>query len=338
MSQPQVKNNTALTYEILFASDEDMKPLVCPIIKATYNISPNGELVFSEKQIPVNLAGEHYGDPESSSYLYEPECAFIKPATDIVILGDAVSNKGPVKYLSVDVNVGQYSNRLLVFGDRQWEKKGAQYHITEPMVFENMPMMYENSFGGWDKRHDDCSKHGFEARNTVGKGFYLTDVEPVGVMPLPNIENPNQLIQDINDRPNPVGLGFTLPHWQPRTGLAGTYDQQWQEKRFPLLAEDFDRRFFNAASSGFVSSGYMSGNEPVSITNMTPDGQLAFNLPGINNPRCHISTSEGNNDIETNLDTIIIDTRNMQLQIIWRNYLLLNKSAHEVSLINIAYG
>ena len=35
----------------------------------------------------VSLAGQLWGEPGKSSYKYEPECAFIKPATDVVLIG-----------------------------------------------------------------------------------------------------------------------------------------------------------------------------------------------------------------------------------------------------------
>ncbi|MFY0539342.1 DUF2169 domain-containing protein [Nannocystis pusilla] len=34
--------------------------------------------------------------------------------------------------------------------------------------------------------------------------------------------------------PPPVGFGPVAPQWQPRLGLAGTYDSQWMEQRAPV--------------------------------------------------------------------------------------------------------
>ena len=36
-------------------------------------------------------------------------------------------------------------------------------------------------------------------------------------------------------RPAPVGFGPLAPHWQPRCDFAGTYDQAWQQDRYPVL-------------------------------------------------------------------------------------------------------
>jgi hypothetical protein len=59
-----------------------------------------------------------------------------------------------------------------------------------------------------------------------------------------------------------AGFGFISPHWQPRAGLAGTYDASWQASRAPLLPVDFDRRHLNAVSPGLVAPGYLRGGEP----------------------------------------------------------------------------
>ena len=294
---------------------------------------------MAKEQLPINLSGEHVADPESSSYMYEPECTFFKPTTDVVVIGDAICPNGPATHLLVDIQVGQLKKRLGVIGDRQWIKQAVGYHMTEPTPFERMPLTYENAFGGWDKRDPVESKQEFEPRNTVGKGLYQTHHgeldEP---MWLPNIENPDQLIQRISDRPAPVGCGFTLPHWQPRARFAGTFDKAWEETRSPMLPLDFDRRYFNAASDGLISPQYLAGNEAVRITHMTPERILQFNLPGARPPVALVELRAEERYLSTHLDTVIINTRSMQLQLIWRNYCLLDNGPHDVKKIELNYG
>ena len=86
---PDVKNLTPFAFEPAFLADEHGTPLFVPIIKATYVIAANGRLVPAEEQAPVNFGGEFWGNPDASSYKLEPECAFMKPATDVVLLGHA---------------------------------------------------------------------------------------------------------------------------------------------------------------------------------------------------------------------------------------------------------
>jgi hypothetical protein len=48
---------------------------------------------MAEKQIPVNLAGEYWEDPDNSSYKYEPDAAFVKPSADMVLIGHAYPSR-----------------------------------------------------------------------------------------------------------------------------------------------------------------------------------------------------------------------------------------------------
>lgn len=342
MAHPIIQNHTALAQQMLFANDEAFRPLVAPILKATFDIGSDGTLTFAQEQAPVLLAPEHYGDPETSSYRLEPECAFTKPATDVVVLGQALPPQGMATHLKVDIQVGPLFKRLVVVGDRQWQRDASGWWVSRPEPFAAMPLVYERAFGGADRRYPDPNRHSFEARNSVGRGFYLPDGHDYPAeqpLWLPNIEDPNALVERIDDRPTPVGCGFTLPFWQPRAVWAGTYDQHWQETRSPLLPEDFDRRFFNAASPGLISDGYLYGDEPVHIQNMTPGGVLAFQLPGIKPPFCEIQCR----DLEpvtlpTHLDTVIVDLEHSRLQLIWRNHLLLNTGPLDVQSLDIYYA
>ena len=90
MGHPVMENKTSFAFEPLFLMNEEGLPLLVPIVKATYNIQEGAWLTLAEKQVPVNIAGEYWGDPEKSSYKYEPETAFIKPATDVVLIGHAL--------------------------------------------------------------------------------------------------------------------------------------------------------------------------------------------------------------------------------------------------------
>ena len=336
MPEPSFNNHTALEYEALFLADEKLKPILAPVVKATFDIGEDGQLAFAKEQVPVNLAGEFVDDPESSSYVYEPECAFIKNNTDVVVIGDAVSPAGPVKRLLVEILVGDLYKKIGVLGDRYWVKQAVGYAMSEPEPFETMPLIYENAFGGWDQR--DETKSDYEPRNPVGKGFYSKGVESDGSLVLPNLEDPDNLIRSITDRPKPVGCGFTLPQWEPRAKLAGTYDEAWQKEACGRLPADFDRLFFNAASEGLMANGFLLGNEPVKITNMTASGELLFYLPGVRAPYVDIALSDTVKKLNLNLDTIIINVRDMQVQLIWRNYLPLPKSAHDVEAIDVRYG
>ena len=48
-------------------------------------------MLDKEEQLKVDPEGKHVGEPGLSSMIYEPETAFIKLATDVVLVGTAVA-------------------------------------------------------------------------------------------------------------------------------------------------------------------------------------------------------------------------------------------------------
>ena len=139
--------------------------------------------------MPVNVRGEYWGDPEMSSYKYEPETAFIKPATDIVLIGHAYAPKPRVTEVDVSLRVGPMEKVVRVVGDRYWVKRFGMTFKTKPEPFERMPLIYERAFGGWDRSHPNPEKHSFEPRNPVGTGFRAKRGKFEEGIRLPNLED-----------------------------------------------------------------------------------------------------------------------------------------------------
>ncbi|WP_106391006.1 DUF2169 domain-containing protein [Enhygromyxa salina] len=128
------------------------------------------------------------------------------------------------------------------------------------------------------KRHDE---HGARCRNSgtrhnpVGEGLVPSFTSAVD-RALPNIEDPNQLIQSPSDLPIPAGFGPIARHWGPRRVFAGTYDDAWATKHAPLWPADLDERFFRAASPGLQAPEHLVGGEPVRLVGLHPDGAIEF--------------------------------------------------------------
>jgi len=135
----------------------------------------------------------------------------------------------------------------------------------------------------------------------------------------------------------PAGFGFTSPGWKPRTSFAGTYDAAWTKGRMPLLPRDFDRRFFSAAAPGLVTSGYLRGDEQVAVVGASLLGQLSFRLPGVPRPVCRVSLAlRPDVVVETNLDTVVVDTDEDRVYLTWRGFAALRNGPHDVRAIGIA--
>jgi hypothetical protein len=336
MGHPAIDNRTPYAFEAAFAAGEDGRPLLVPIVQATYSLDADGGLALAEKQLPVKLAGEPYGEPGVSSYKYEPQFAFAKAATDVVLIGSAHASAGGATEVYVRARVGPLDKTVRVSGDRFWVRSLGLIAMTAPEPFESIPLIYERAFGGWDRSHPDPARHAFEPRNPVGTGFRSSQGHFEEGVRLPNIEDPRRPVREYGDAPAPAGFGFTSPDWQPRAALAGTYDEAWMNGRMPLLPVDFDRRFFSAASLGMVSPGHLRGNEPVRIENASARGTLAFDLPGLAPPRCRVRLA-GRRDraVETSLDTVIVDTDCHSVLLLWRGSLGLGGGPHDVVSIQV---
>lgn len=334
MGHPAIDNRTPFAFEPVFVADEEGRPVVVPVVKATYEIGRGGRLALAETQLPISLAGERNGPPGEASWKYEPETALTKPATDVVLVGSAHAAKSITRELDVTFRVGTLEKTVHVSGERTWFKRiGGGIGTKGPEPFERIPLVWERAFGGWDRTHAKPEKHTFEPRNPVGRGF-----GPFAEgAPLPNLEDPRHPVRKPGDTPPPAGFGFVSADWPPRAALAGTYDAAWMRTRMPLLPRDFDRRFFNAAAPGLVSAQHLRGDEPVLVRHATPEGELSFRLPRVPAPECTLTfTRKPARRLETQLDTVIVNADESLLLLLWRGSVPVLAAPHEVSAIVVA--
>ncbi len=329
MTAPAIENKTKFQAEPLFLFDENGRPILTMVVKATFRIMPGYGLLLSDKQAPVDFEGKFWGDPETSGYKYEPETAFFKPATDIALVGRVHPPNSKTTRMAVGLKVGPIRKAVKVFGDRYWLKSLGKPMATEPKPIEKISLSFECAYGGWDRSHPDPARHVFDDRNPVGTGFCVYKERGGDGLKLPNLEHPEYPIKNIEDRPPPAAFGFVSPHWRPRASLAGTYGEKWMKEKMPLLPDDFDRRFFNAAPADQIAPGRLKGDEPVVVVNASPGGKLSFHLPGIEPPRCLFQIrGEQDRHVASVLDTVVINTDENLLFLIWRANTILSDS-HE---------
>src|SRR5688572_23592935 len=106
MGHPAAENRTPFAFAPLFLADEETRPLLTVVIKGTFVIGQDGRCQRADEQLPLNTGGELWGEPETSSYRYEPEVAFFKPATDVVLIGHAWAPRAGTTEGNVGVKVG----------------------------------------------------------------------------------------------------------------------------------------------------------------------------------------------------------------------------------------
>lgn len=339
MGHPAIYNRTPFLFEPLFLHDERSRPILVGLLKASFRIQDHsaGPLIPLLEQIPLKPAGEFNGAPDNSSYRHEPDVVPPKPLTDVVLIATARAPQPGLSQFDVGIRIGDTVQRALVMGDRIWLDGTAGMQISEPRPIEQLPLIFENAFGGVDPDTLINGQPALETRNPVGRGYHHGSSRPRPGDALPNIENPNERIVAWHDAPAPVGFGFTSAHWQPRAAHAGTYDEAWQAKRKPWLPEDFDRRFYNAAASGLVLEKRLAGNEKVRIVNASPLPVLNFELPGLPDPTLHLQSRSGARAQRVcELDTVVVDTDEMLLTLSYRAALPVATGVHDAAKIGIS--
>ena len=68
LDHPEIDNGTPFAFEPVFIADEELRPVVVTVIKATYSFNLQGDVSLADEQVPVNLAGEPATDAPVSSY------------------------------------------------------------------------------------------------------------------------------------------------------------------------------------------------------------------------------------------------------------------------------
>lgn len=325
-----ITNKTPFAADYAWVLDKAGNKIWLVVVKATFDIQPDGSCRLAAKNEPVRQMAEAYGEFGQSSLRYEADLLAVKPTADILVHGDVMAPKGKrVTALDVLLRVGTINKHLRVTGDRIWEKGvfgGIRMSAPEP--FERMPLVYERAYGGWDRSASEVENHRLEGRNPVGTGFAVR-VENCAGLGLPNIEYPDQLISTWKDRPSPAGFNAIDCAWSPRRELAGTYDENWRRTRFPSWAADFDSRYNNCAPHDQQPQSYLVGGERVDVLNMSRDGALSFEIPKV---RLSFRTRFGSErvDHEGQLCTVIVEPNVPRVALVWQTFLICNRRADQL--------
>jgi len=337
VSHAEIANPTGLVLEPLLLADEQGRPLVAPLIQGTWHLADDDRLIWLDKQPAIPLGGQWWGDPAKTSLRLEPQVAYCKPVgTDVVLLGHAHAARPGATEGQVGLKVGPISKLARVVGARRLVRGLSGLSITPAEPFERIAIRYEHAFGGWDRRDPDAQRHSCDARNPVGVGHLDPRLPLQEEWPLPLFEDPQRPYAAPGDTPEPVGFGFVGPEWVPRRDLAGTYDDAWSRTRKPLLARDFDRRWYQAASPGLVSPGHLRGDETAVVIGATPQGRNAFVLPARGRPRCTVHVrGRPPQELTPLLDTVIIDMDLRSVTLQWRTHAALPSGPHDLRAIEL---
>jgi hypothetical protein len=327
----QFKNSTPFQGKIMLLPDADGIDSLFTVVKGTFTLEERP--VPAGEQVPVAIEQEYFGEPDQSSIKKPCDVSLMKPATDILLLGQAYAPRGrPTTWMDVSLAVGNLRKIVRVFGDRVWRSatKELSYSASQPELFETMPLVWERAFGGLEKTVKPTRA---EVRNPVGTGFRSSEaLESIVGVRLPNLEDPGTPITTWNDQPQPAGFAPISAHWEPRRSYAGTYDEEWQKHRAPYLPKDFDHRFLQLAPPGLIAAGYLNGGEPVELRGVTPAGLLRFPLPKATF-KITYRLEGSSQERPVQLDTVLIEPDQSRFVLTWRSVFPCDKKALQVSEI-----
>jgi len=329
----QLKNTSPFKASMALFPDAGGVDTIYIAVRATFAVRA-GAARIADEQEPVKLADEPRGDPGTTSLKHAGDIHLGKPATDVVLLGDALPPRArPVPELDVALAVGPVAKVVRVFGDREW-RGPLDLRISPPIPFDRMPLLYERAFGGVQRYDADKDIAILDWRNPVGVGFGLRSAPPEKMRSrLPNLEDPAHLISSTRDRPPPAGFGFIAPSWEPRRSRAGTYDEAWQDTRSPYLPNDFDPRFFNAAHPDLVCPGHLLGGEMVRVRGASPD-PFELRLPACDlDVRVTIGSDVARPPMK--LQTVVLEPGAGRIGMVWLGGAQCDKRPLQVKLVEI---
>ncbi|CAD5373641.1 conserved hypothetical protein [Rubrivivax sp. A210] len=314
----QVDNRTPFKAALAVFADPRGVETAYLAVKAAFDIAPEG-LRPTARPVPLLPGDVYWGDPATTGLRAAGELTLCKPSTDIVVLGHAIAPQAGQRAMQASLRLGPVASTLRVWGLRRWQRRGlGQWKPSEPEPFERVPLRWELAFGGFERVPEGGEAKEFEVRNPVGRGFIGRRESGFEDRPLPQIEHPEDLLEDPGQRCAPVGWAPIAPAWAPRRHYAGTYDEAWQKTRSPFLPKDFDPRHLQTAPPALVSPSPLQGGEPVQLLGCQPAGRtLAFELP-----RCTLGAlfrfRGGEHEVEPRLDSVILEPDAMRVQMIWR--------------------
>ncbi len=130
-------------------------------------------------------------------------------------------------------------------------------------------------------------------------GTLHREVRAVGARRSPEA-SPEPFVRVPLGRAHAPGLGAVGPNDEPRRGYRGTFDDAWERTRAPLLPEDMDARFWNAAQ--LVSARRLVGGEPIVLVNLSASGRIEATLP-----RVPLRLRVDDREVRPELDLVVIE-------------------------------
>lgn len=332
------KNDTpfaAISFEHMHRDD---MPMAVVAVRASYNLSADGQLTLSNRQELV-YADEYLGNPVSTALCRVSDLVPFKPHTDITIIGYTYPPEGASAIgWDFGLTLGKNSRMLRAHGLREWIRQDDDsWQLGKTSAVDRVPLDYRYSAGSTILDSTDNDPNG---DNPVG----IARLDPERTyrqdrIPAVLIENPDEKTPDPFHMAAPQGTGPIAPTWGFRMRYTGTTDKNWYETRFPNVPDDFDYRFFQCAHPSLIWHGFLKGDETFILHRLVAGGNcVQFQLPGIC-PYARFEWLDGRVAMaKLNLDGIHIDTGNKEapwkVDLTWRGWAAICPQFFKVDLFH----
>lgn len=194
----QLVNETESAATLVRVTRDEETMAAALVVKSTYEIDGGGRCGLKRRQAAVLT-----GPTEIEGADFEPETVLNKDGVDLLVVGVAQAPSPGTRMMAVGVAVGPWSQQVLVFGDRAWQRRTLDWTPSDPSTFDTLRVSWANAYGGVARCSGNPVPH---PGNPNGKGYVIDVDASIADQALPNIEDPEQLLEYPSQTVEPVGF------------------------------------------------------------------------------------------------------------------------------------
>jgi hypothetical protein len=243
--------STPVVSRQMSGTDPSGANILAVLVKATYMLAPDGRVLDSQVQLPLNEGLVR--DPADERMLGDDTDLYPhKLATDVVLKGHAYA-PSPRPTFAVALRVNAAYKLIHVIGDRRCALSHTGHILfSSPEPVSKVPLRYDHAYGGEDAGATAKYGNPFEelgrylnpgligkvpnywsyARNPAGRGFLIEPTaEAVEQVLLPNLEDPLDpltperlacgQLENWLSMPLPQAMSWVSGGWFPRLAYFG---------------------------------------------------------------------------------------------------------------------
>jgi len=289
------------------------------VIKASCQFDNNGKLKPLESPLPLVEADEYLDDPETSSLSEAYELQPFKQHAEFYLYGKAYprqqGDSTGLTQVKLQHRSSQLEKTLVVLGEHHW-KRGL-FGITRSKVSPLQPLdlTYELTWGGQDQNTAKTL-----AANPAGQDYYMRFWQRSDSKS-PQIEYENHFSMRMSRHNRRVaGYGPLPGHWFPRNSRFGQLpDADTLDKTLCPWGPDVDPLLHQMAPDDQQFAGFYEGGETLTLCGFFPDTEsINVKLPHLVGAPLQVSKNEKPHSCPLKADTLVINTEQRQLSLIYR--------------------